>query len=137
MPTSRQDAFEAAARAAHEANRAYCIAIGDFSQPHWEEAPSWAQDSARLGVQAIHDNPATTPEQSHQGWLAQKERDGWKYGPVKNPDAKEHPCFVPYAELPPHQQAKDAIFGTVVRSTLLALGYLPPGPSYRESHAAQ
>ena len=31
--------IEACARAAHEANRAYCIAIGDTSQPSWDDAP--------------------------------------------------------------------------------------------------
>ena len=30
-----------------------------------------------------------------------EEADGWKYGPVKDPEKKEHPCFVPYDDLPP------------------------------------
>ena len=32
--------IEACARAAHEANRAYCLALGDTSQPSWDDAPS-------------------------------------------------------------------------------------------------
>ena len=112
------DLIAIAAAAAHEANRIYCRSIGDDSQPTWENAPDWQKQSAFMGVQAIIENPATTPEQSHDGWLAQKAADGWKYGPVKDPDKKEHPCFVPYSKLPAEQKHKDALFGAVVRAVL-------------------
>lgn len=59
-----------------------------------------------------------TPEESHLGWLEEKRKDGWRYGPVKDPSAKEHPCFVPYHKLPPEQQAKDALFQAAVRGVL-------------------
>lgn len=102
------------ARITHEANRAYCVTIGDLSQPPYDEAPEWQKQSALSGVTGILDGTITRPEQSHEGWLAQKEADGWVYGPVKNPDAKQHPCTVPYSELPPEQQHKDALFFAVV-----------------------
>lgn len=105
--------MEAAARAAHEANRAYCLAIGDASQPAWDDAPEWQRASARNGVRGVL--AGNTPEQSHESWLAEKIASGWKYGAVKNPDAKEHPCMVAYADLPPAQRAKDHIFVAVVR----------------------
>jgi hypothetical protein len=54
------------------------------------------------------------PSASHNSWLRQKEEDGWKYGPVKDADKKEHPCFIPYEELPREQQAKDYLFGAIV-----------------------
>ncbi len=107
------------AAAAHEANAAYCRGIGDDSQPTWAAAPQWQRDSAILGAQgALKGN---TPQQSHEGWLAQKEADGWRYGPVKDPDKKEHPCFVPYADLSDAQQIKDEIFIRVVTSVAMAL----------------
>lgn len=113
------DKVEACARAAHEVNRAYCLALGDISQPSWEGAPEWQKSSARNGVAgALAGN---TPEQSHESWLEEKRITGWKYGPVKDPAAKEHPCFVPYALLPPAQRAKDALFVTVVRAMGAAL----------------
>lgn len=115
---------EACARAAHEANRAYCIAQGDTSQPSWDDAPEWQRSSARNGVLgAISGN---TPEQSHEGWLAEKAATGWKYGAVKDPEKKEHPCFVPYAELPPAQRAKDAVFIATVNAVARALEANPP-----------
>lgn len=116
-------ALEACARAAHEANRAYCIAIGDTSQPSWDDAPEWQRTSALNGVRGVLDG--NTPEQSHESWLAEKAATGWRYGPVKDPDRKEHPCFVPYAELPPAQQAKDALYVAVVRAMDHALGADP------------
>lgn len=98
------------ARLAHEMNRAYCRAIGDNSQPPWEDAPLWQRDSAKSGVLSKLLDPDVTPEQSHEGWLRQKEADGWRYGPIKDAEKKEHPCFVPYADLPPEQRVKDHLF---------------------------
>ncbi len=119
-----QAVIETCARAAHEANRAYCLAIGDTSQPAWDDAPDWQKESARKGVAgALAGN---TPEQSHAEWLAEKERTGWAYGAVKDIAAKTHPCMVPYRSLPPEQRAKDALFLSVVRAVAIAIGHNIP-----------
>ena len=91
---------EKIARVTHEINRAYCQALGDFSQPAWEDAPEWQRDSALNGVTMHLENPDAEPEASHENWLKEKEADGWVYGPVKNPEKKEHPCMVPFSDLP-------------------------------------
>lgn len=104
------------ARVCHEVNRAYCSAIGDNSQPAWEEAAEWQKSSAVKGVEFTMASPVATPHDSHNSWLAEKERDGWAYGPVKDPDAKTHPCFVPYDQLPVEQRVKDYLFQAVARS---------------------
>jgi RyR domain len=104
------------ARVAHEVNRAYCQALGDTSQLAWEEAPEWQRASAINGVHFHLVNPDAGPDVSHNAWLEEKRAAGWKYGPVKNPEAKEHPCFVPYDQLPVEQQAKDFLFRGVVRA---------------------
>lgn len=108
------------ARAAHEVNRAYCEAMGDDSQVPWDEAPRWQRDSARMGARAALD-PAQTPEMSHGGWMRHKLEQGWTYGPTKDPEAKTHPCLVPYADLPAEQRAKDSLFLAVVRQTKAAI----------------
>lgn len=100
----------------HSVNRAYCQAMGDLSQPTWDQAPQWQQDSATLGVQLHLSNPNAGPEASHESWFAQKVADGWVYGEVKDPEKKTHPCMVPYNELPTLQQAKDHIFRAVVHA---------------------
>lgn len=105
---------ELIAHVAHEVNRAYCQSLGDDSQLPWEDAPQWQRDSAIAGVKLHRENPEAGPEASHQSWMAQKTADGWTYGPAKNPDAKQHPCMVPFADLPKEQQAKDYLFRAVV-----------------------
>ena len=112
--------IEACARAAHEVNRAYCLALGDKSQPSWDDAPDWQKSSARNGVSGAL--AGATPEQSHESWLAEKAATGWKYGEVKDPEKREHPCFVPYKDLPAAQQAKDRLFTSTVREVAKALG---------------
>lgn len=104
------------ARACHEINRAYCEAIGDHSQPAWESAPKWQKESAMAGVEYALANPKATPASVHESWLEQKRAAGWSYGNVKNPDLKEHPCFVPYNQLPKAQQIKDHLFRAVVNT---------------------
>ena len=103
------------ARVCHEVNRAYCQAFGDNSQPAWEDAPEWQRASARMGVD-LHTMGDFGPEASHISWMKQKIDDGWKWGAAKNPDTKEHPCLVPFDQLPRDQQAKDFIFRAVVHA---------------------
>lgn len=107
-----------AARVAHAVNQAYCLTIGDEPQPDWDTAPHWQRDSACAGVMAIAEGRVTTPADSHANWLAQKETEGWVYGAEKDPEAKTHPCMVPYDELPDEQRTKDVLFFAVVRSVL-------------------
>ncbi len=103
---------------AHEINRAYCESIGDFSQPKWEDAPQWQKDSAVDGVRFHIAHPNATASASHENWLKMKLADGWKYGAVKNADTKEHPCCVPFDELPEKQKTKDYLFRAVVHSLI-------------------
>jgi hypothetical protein len=113
-----QNIVEIAAKAAHEVNRVYCIALGDESHPKWEKAPVWQKDSAIHGVMAILENPNQSESSSHDNWLREKEGAGWKWGPIKDSDKKEHPCMVPYEELPIEQCMKDIIFMAVVKGVL-------------------
>jgi hypothetical protein len=112
--------YEKIAEVAHEVNRAYCKSIGDDTQPSWGSAPEWQRDSAIKGVEFHAANPTASPSASHESWLADKKQAGWTYGPVKDPEKKEHPCFVPYDQLPQEQRSKDYLFSAVV-NTLLGL----------------
>jgi hypothetical protein len=109
------DNIDRIARVCHEVNKAYCEALGDSSQPTWEDAPEWQRSSARMGVD-LHSMGNFGPEASHISWMKQKVDEGWVYGPVKDPEAKQHPCIVPFDQLPREQQAKDYIFRAVVHS---------------------
>lgn len=97
-------------------------ANGDLSQPAYDNAPEWQLASSERGVIGVL-LEGNTPEQSHRCWLEHKRADGWTYGPIKDPEAKTHPCMVPYAELPPAQRLKDDLFVTTVNAVARALGW--------------
>lgn len=104
----------------HEANRAYCATLGDSSQAPWDVAPEWQRKSAMTGVEfhlkTLESGAEPQASASHESWLREKEADGWKFGPVKDAAKKEHPCFVPYAQLPAEQKLKDYIFCGIVKA---------------------
>jgi hypothetical protein len=46
-------------------------------------------------------------EESHINWMKFKQENGWKYGPVKSFEKKEHPDMVPYDQLLEVEKRKD------------------------------
>lgn len=104
------------AAVAHSINAAYCRAMGDDTQVDWADAPEWQQQSAIAGVEMHLANPDATPEQSHESWLKQKLAEGWVYGETKDAEAKQHPCCVPFDDLPAEQKTKDYIFRAAVHA---------------------
>lgn len=104
----------------HETNAAFCRTIGDYSQKPWEQASEWQRHSAIKGVlfyMTQRQRPGGPQvEAQHENWRSDKIKDGWVYGPVKNEETKEHPCMVPFDELPPEQKAKDFLFQAVVEA---------------------
>jgi len=118
--TAELEKVEICARVAHETNRVYCLALGDQSQLPWEQVPAWMKESVMKGVLGILSG--NTPEQSHESWFKDREARGWKYGPVKDEEKKEHPCFVPYQDLPVAQRVKDELFQQAVLNMARAIG---------------
>lgn len=102
------------AKVCYDANRSYCASIGDHSQLVWEDAPEWQRSSAFKGVLFHFENPNASPSASHDSWLKEKIDNGWVHGLVKDPEKKEHPCIVPFDQLPLEQQKKDILFKAVV-----------------------
>ncbi len=113
--------IEQIAEVAYETNKAYCLSIGDNSFVLWCNAPEWQKETLRNGVKFHIDNPDVGRSASHENWLKEKYANGWKYGKVKDPEKKEHPCCVSYEELPPEQRVKDALFIGVVRALNILL----------------
>lgn len=105
---------ERIAEICHEVNRGLCEALGDTSQVRWSEAPGWQRDSAISGVRSVQGGN-DLPSNSHENWTREKLTDGWVLGDVKDPEAKTHPCLVPFEELPIEQQLKDHLFVTIAR----------------------
>ena len=100
------------AQICHEANRAYSEALGSTDHLPWGSAPDWQRDSAIAGV--CHALSAlSTPESLHSVWMSKKLSDGWKYGPKKDAELKEHPCLLPYLDLPIEERLKDSLFYSI------------------------
>lgn len=117
----QERAFQAAnslavsiAKVCHEVNSAICAEFGHDVPPSWDEAAEWQRKSAIDGVMFALANPDATSEQQHEAWCAAKLADGWAWGPVKDPGAKEHPCLVEYGMLPADQRVKDRAFRAIV-----------------------
>lgn len=70
----RYDVIEAAARAAHEASRAYCCALDARSPLAWALVPAAHRTSARAGVREILRSPYVTCERLHADVAAEVER---------------------------------------------------------------
>ena len=98
----------------HEANKMWCEGNNDFSQKTWNEAEDWQKKSAISGVKFRFDNPDAKEHSQHNAWMEEKIKDGWVYGETKNPELKQHPCIVPFADLPKFQQQKDKLFCNIV-----------------------
>jgi hypothetical protein len=101
------------AKLCHKVNKEYCASLGDHSQSNWEDAQEWQKQSAIKGVEYHLTTENAAPEDSHNSWLVEKVANGWKYGPEKDVEKKEHPCMVEYEKLPVDQQAKDYIFKAI------------------------
>lgn len=68
-----------------------------------------AQMMANVAEQMSPDRFAD-PEAAHDSWWRAYEDMGWKYGPVRDPEKKEHPDMVPFAELGWRERIKDAVY---------------------------
>jgi hypothetical protein len=125
--TEEKSVIEIIAMAAHEMNRDYCKSLGDMSQPYWCDASASQKESVLDGVRFhVFGSGGYSPERSHENWMARKTHEGWSHGPVKDEQKKQHPCFLPYAELPEAQKMKDRIFVSVVHATYCMLMQMRP-----------
>ena len=102
------------AKVVHESNRALCEVLRDHSQPSFRDIPDWQLASCLDGIRHRQENPESKPHDSHINWMATKIAEGWVWGPLKDVNAKRHPCLVPYHDLPVAQQAKDKLFIAIV-----------------------
>ncbi len=120
----RDRLIELIAAACHQQNLAWCVAHDDHSQADWSATPDNIRASAVDGVRNAL--AGASPAEIHANWLAFKVADGWRYGEVKDLEAKTHPCMVPYADLPAVQKQKDHLFIAMVQELGRVCGLVAP-----------
>ena len=60
---------------------------------------------------------------THDVWARERIAQGWKYGPSRQDSTKEHPCLIPYEELPEEEKVYDRNTSIETLKVLCALGY--------------
>lgn len=59
----------------------------------------------------------------HEVWAAGRLAAGWKYGPVRDDERKEHPCLIPFEDLPEEEKDYDRATALSTIRFILAKGY--------------
>ncbi len=109
--------IEQIASIAHMANRELCYTTSTEDHETWALCSQEHKDRMISGVQWNIANPDAHPSTQHDQWMEAMFADGWHYGPNgRDEAAKTHHCLVPYEQLPPNQQAKDALFKGIVKA---------------------
>jgi hypothetical protein len=62
-------------------------------------------------------------EHNHDLWGQQRLAGGWQYGPKRDDQSKQHPCLVPYSELPESEKDFDRNAAVGTLKAIVALGY--------------
>ncbi len=62
-------------------------------------------------------------ENTHEVWSAGRIKDGWTYGTVRDDEKKQHPCLVPYEELPESEKEYDRNTSFETLKLIVKLGY--------------
>lgn len=68
-------------------------------------------------------------ENVHEVWAETRMGQGWTYGAERDDSKKEHPCLVPYSDLPEEEKEYDRRTCVETLKTILSLGYrITPAP---------
>ncbi len=67
----------------------------------------WDEDQRSEIRAVIEQNLEVLAEGEHDGWVESRLRQGWRPGPEKNIEAREHHLLKPYAKLSNQEQGKD------------------------------
>ena len=98
----------------HGANRVLQALAGEPISPPWENESELIQESVEDGVLTVLENPGITAEKIHNNWVDFRKSQGWKWGPVKDLDKKEHPDIGPWTALDINAQRKSKVFVAII-----------------------
>jgi len=73
----------------------------------------------------------------HDNWAQKRISEGWRYGPKRDDVLREHPCLVPYAELPEEEKDYDRKTLTESIKMLVASGCTINTPAFGDKTYAE
>lgn len=59
----------------------------------------------------------------HETWAANRIKDGWSYGETRNDTLKQHPCLIPFEQLPEEEREYDRQTAITTLKTIYKLGF--------------
>ena len=62
-------------------------------------------------------------EHNHNVWSRGRLASGWTLGPHRDDAKKQHPCLVPYEDLPESEKEVDRHTATEILKAIVALGF--------------
>lgn len=71
----------------------------------------------------LNDLREAIAENAHDVWAAERQAQGWTYGPERNDTKKETPCMVSYSQLPDSEKKFDREMAMNTLKLLTKLGY--------------
>jgi len=71
----------------------------------------------------IHDLTEALAKNTHEVWAQERMAQGWRFGPARNDQRKEHPSLIPYEQLPEKEKVYDRNTAMETVRAVLALGY--------------
>ena len=72
-----------------------------------EQAKLMKQPGTRDIELAIEAQVERLAQAEHDAWMANRAKNGWSYGTVRDNERKLHPSMIPYSQLPEAEKEKD------------------------------
>lgn len=85
--------------------------------------PSPADTGSVILPEELQALAETMARNVHEVWARNRINDGWTYGPERNDSLRQHPCLVPYDELPESEKAYDRDTATGTLKLIISLGF--------------
>ena len=90
--------------------QAACMHSPIVPEPWLQRDPAFCRQFVATVEMMCGDFRQTDPVKLHDDWVEAYKKMGWKYGAVRDVEAKTHPDMVPYDDLGPLEKAKDEVF---------------------------
>ncbi len=111
-PKADRAMTEARAIFVYEAARLQAIAVAApvVPEPWADREPAFRAQFLEVIERQCGPDRQDDPKSLHDDWVRAYEAMGWRYGPLRDREAKTHPDMVPFDDLEQREQDKDAVF---------------------------